>query len=207
MIVDALWGDEPPASATNLVQGYVSDVRRLLGANRIQRRGEAYLLVFDPDRIDLIRFERQLGAARQMLNADPDAAHAAIHECAALARGPVFANITTHGVLTSLKARIDESVTEVDELSGEAALLCGGHTGMVPRLEELTALHPLREVFWAQLAVALYRSGGEPGIGKTRLAEEVAQRAAATGALVLHGRCDEHVNHPPVSGSQFTADP
>ena len=37
---------------------------------------------------------------------------------------------------------------------------------------------------------------GEPGIGKTRLAAEVAARAHATGALVLFGRCDEHVVAP-----------
>ncbi|MEY2512973.1 MAG: hypothetical protein QOJ89_331, partial [bacterium] len=32
---------------------------------------------------------------------------------------------------------------------------------------------------------------GEPGIGKTRLACELALRAHADGAVVLHGRCDE----------------
>src|SRR5204863_3560031 len=32
---------------------------------------------------------------------------------------------------------------------------------------------------------------GEPGIGKTRLASEVAQRAAGDGGVVLYGRCDE----------------
>ena len=37
---------------------------------------------------------------------------------------------------------------------------------------------------------------GEPGIGKTRLATEVALRAHAAGALVLFGRCDEHVSAP-----------
>ncbi|MFO7591888.1 MAG: AAA family ATPase [Acidimicrobiia bacterium] len=34
---------------------------------------------------------------------------------------------------------------------------------------------------------------GEPGIGKTRLSAEVARTAHAEGALVLMGRCDEHV--------------
>ncbi|HEU5302293.1 MAG TPA: AAA family ATPase [Acidimicrobiia bacterium] len=34
---------------------------------------------------------------------------------------------------------------------------------------------------------------GEPGIGKTRLSAEVARAAHAEGALVLLGRCDEHV--------------
>jgi DNA-binding SARP family transcriptional activator len=33
--------------------------------------------------------------------------------------------------------------------------------------------------------------GGEPGIGKTRLAAQFAQRAHAGGANVLYGRCDE----------------
>jgi class 3 adenylate cyclase/predicted ATPase len=37
---------------------------------------------------------------------------------------------------------------------------------------------------------------GEPGIGKTRLATEVAARAHGAGALVLFGRCDEHVAAP-----------
>jgi hypothetical protein len=37
---------------------------------------------------------------------------------------------------------------------------------------------------------------GEPGIGKTRLAAEAAKRAADEGALVLAGRCDEHVVLP-----------
>jgi class 3 adenylate cyclase len=37
---------------------------------------------------------------------------------------------------------------------------------------------------------------GEPGIGKTRTAAEVAQAAFADGAIVLYGRCDEEVGAP-----------
>ena len=37
---------------------------------------------------------------------------------------------------------------------------------------------------------------GEPGIGKTRLASELARQAHEEGALVLLGRCDEHVAAP-----------
>jgi predicted ATPase len=33
---------------------------------------------------------------------------------------------------------------------------------------------------------------GEPGIGKTRLAQELAARAVADGVRVIWGRCDEH---------------
>jgi class 3 adenylate cyclase len=37
---------------------------------------------------------------------------------------------------------------------------------------------------------------GEPGIGKTRLAAEIARQAHSDGALVLLGRCDEHIAAP-----------
>ena len=39
--------------------------------------------------------------------------------------------------------------------------------------------------------------GGEPGIGKSRLAEELASRAADSGAEVLWGRCWEAGGAPP----------
>lgn len=38
---------------------------------------------------------------------------------------------------------------------------------------------------------------GEPGIGKTRLAEELAERVAARGSETLWGRCWEHGGAPP----------
>lgn len=38
--------------------------------------------------------------------------------------------------------------------------------------------------------------GGEPGLGKTRLAAEFATRVAGGGALVLAGRCDEEIQVP-----------
>lgn len=37
---------------------------------------------------------------------------------------------------------------------------------------------------------------GEPGAGKTRLTAEVAQAAAASGATVLYGRCDDELGLP-----------
>lgn len=40
--------------------------------------------------------------------------------------------------------------------------------------------------------------GGEPGIGKTRLAVECAQRATAGGARVAWGRCRESADTPPL---------
>jgi class 3 adenylate cyclase len=38
--------------------------------------------------------------------------------------------------------------------------------------------------------------GGEPGVGKSRLAGEIVQHAHAAGAIVLYGRCDEDLAAP-----------
>ncbi|MDP9238021.1 MAG: AAA family ATPase [Chloroflexota bacterium] len=60
----------------------------------------------------------------------------------------------------------------------------------VGRREELDQLrHALDEAFSERGSVALI--AGEPGIGKTRLAQEFAVYARLKGAQVLTGRCDE----------------
>ncbi len=60
----------------------------------------------------------------------------------------------------------------------------------VGRREELDQLrHALEEAFSGRGGVALI--AGEPGIGKTRLAQEFAVYARLKGAQVLTGRCDE----------------
>jgi class 3 adenylate cyclase/tetratricopeptide (TPR) repeat protein len=65
----------------------------------------------------------------------------------------------------------------------------------VGRTPELTVLRDL----WAQ-ALSGARQGvliaGEPGIGKTRLAAEIAEVASGGGALVLYGQCDDEVGPP-----------
>ena len=38
---------------------------------------------------------------------------------------------------------------------------------------------------------------GEPGIGKTRLAQELASRAESLGAQMMWGWCYEHAGAPP----------
>ncbi|HJR24386.1 MAG TPA: AAA family ATPase [Acidimicrobiales bacterium] len=63
------------------------------------------------------------------------------------------------------------------------------------RAEELAAMHSAWDLVVAG-ATRVVLVGGEPGIGKTRLAAEMARAAAADGGLVLAGRCDELVTAP-----------
>ena len=41
-IVDEVWPDDPPATAVNLVQGYVSNLRKTLGRSAIETDGAGY---------------------------------------------------------------------------------------------------------------------------------------------------------------------
>ena len=57
-LVDELWGERPPARATKLVQGYVSGLRKLLGADRLVTRRPGYLVRVEPSELDFVDFER-----------------------------------------------------------------------------------------------------------------------------------------------------
>src|SRR6188472_1258529 len=57
-LADVVWNGEPPSAAANVLQGHVSDLRKLLGRDVIATRGGGYELVVEPERIDLRCFER-----------------------------------------------------------------------------------------------------------------------------------------------------
>jgi DNA-binding SARP family transcriptional activator len=69
-------------------------------------------------------------------------------------------------------------------------------TGFVGRADEIAALEGLLDQATSgpQFAVLV----GEPGIGKTRLASEIAGRARSRGFVVLTGRCSEDEGAPPM---------
>jgi DNA-binding SARP family transcriptional activator len=57
-LIDALWGERPPATAANALQVQVHALRRRLGAERIVREAPGYRLAREPGELDLERFER-----------------------------------------------------------------------------------------------------------------------------------------------------
>ncbi|SEP88853.1 DNA-binding transcriptional activator of the SARP family [Lentzea xinjiangensis] len=144
-LVDRLWDGSPPSAdrAAKTLQMTVTRLRQALGpANCVSTTTNGY--VAEVGDLDLLRFRELAG----------DSPHAAL----ALWRGPVLRNVSSDGLhrddvppllaerLAALERRI-----ELDLERGRAA-------DLVPELRTLTAEHPLRERFWAQLMIALYRS-------------------------------------------------
>jgi DNA-binding SARP family transcriptional activator len=162
-LVDALWGDVPPASATGTLQSYVSRLRRAFdrdGEVAVVHADGSYRLDVDPQRVDAWRFEALADAGRdRLLAGDPHGARAALVEAEALWRGPALAEFADHEVARNLAVRLDERRIEATELRLTAELELGNHQGAVGELTQLVAAHPLREGLQVHLALALYRSG------------------------------------------------
>ena len=163
-LVEELWPGQPAGKATASLQVRLSELRKALRsageAGRLATRPPGYLLRVAPAELDALRFE-QLAAAGATALADGDAATAAQHLDRALAlwRGPALADFDTVPSARAEAARLEEERLAALESRAEALLACGRHRGLIAELETLTAAHPLREQFWYQRMLALYRAG------------------------------------------------
>ena len=67
-LMSAVWGDEGADRATNTLQVYIYNLRRLLepgaGKGAITSRSPGYVLNADVEAVDAVRFERLVSAAR-----------------------------------------------------------------------------------------------------------------------------------------------
>jgi YVTN family beta-propeller protein len=176
-LIDELWGEQAPASANKIVQGYVSNLRKALGNGLLATRGHGYLLQTEPDQLDADRFESLLAAGRTASHeGDPRTAAERLRGALALWRGPPFADFAYESFAQSEIARLDEAHLGALEERIDAELALGEHAQLVSELEGLVHQHPLRERLIARLMLALYRSG--------RQADALESYRAARGRLV-----------------------
>src|SRR6266508_3397090 len=171
-IIDELWPETPPPSATRSVHALVSRLRRLLEGEPPARNGgegdngvlltrsHGYLLRVAPGELDLHRFESLLRAGRDALAAgQADIAARTLREALALWRGPPLAEFAHNSFAVIEIARLNELRLSALEERIEADLAAGRSAELVAELEALVATHPLRERLRGQLMLALYRSG------------------------------------------------
>jgi DNA-binding SARP family transcriptional activator/DNA-binding beta-propeller fold protein YncE len=166
-IIHELWGESPPESAANMVQGYVSHLRKTLEPGGARRSGEllafrspGYVLHVRPEQVDAARFERLAGEGRSALD-DGDAAAAAetLREALSLWRGPALADLAYESFARAEAERLEERRLGALEDRIDADLQLGPKETLVGELRELVAGHPLRERLRAQLMAALYGCG------------------------------------------------
>ncbi|HEX6701187.1 MAG TPA: BTAD domain-containing putative transcriptional regulator [Gaiellaceae bacterium] len=155
-LVDALWGEQPPKTATASLQNSISALRKLLGGDLLRTRPPGYVLAVEAEAIDLGRFEQLVAAARGV--AAEERART-LREALALWRGPALAEFAFDSFALPEARRLEELRITTQEEAIEADLERGAHAELVPELESLVAQHPLRERLRGQLMLALYGAG------------------------------------------------
>ena len=164
-LLDALWDDDPGDKAAATLQVHVSNVRKALaaagdGAPRVEHVPDGYRLDLAGAELDVVTF-RGLCADGAAARARDDAATASARygEALALWRGAAYADLAEVRAVTELAVALDEDRLVAVERRIDAELLLGRHAEQVSELQRLVRAHPLRERFWEQLLLALYRSG------------------------------------------------
>lgn len=152
-LIDELWGERPPATATKALQVHISRLRKVLVSEVISTRVHGYALVSDPDRVDAHRFERLIAAAPTA----PDVCRA-VEQALALWRGPPLADLAHEPFARPHIDRLEALRLSALELRTEAMLAHGRHDEVIAELEALIAEQPYRERLRAQLMIALYRA-------------------------------------------------
>jgi WD40 repeat protein/DNA-binding SARP family transcriptional activator/DNA-binding XRE family transcriptional regulator len=166
-LIDALWPDDPPATAAHLLQTYVSRLRRVLDPGRPPRdpqgllvsAGTSYRLHVTADQLDLLAFRQLAADARAAAAAgEPGAACGAYEQALRLWRGEPAADVDAlrgHPAAVQLSQTRAAAVLEYAELADQ--------TGRVDRvlghLAELTAREPLNEKACARLMLTLAALG------------------------------------------------
>ncbi|MFG2985136.1 BTAD domain-containing putative transcriptional regulator [Streptomyces sp. NPDC048258] len=166
-LIDELWPEAPPRTATTTLQVYVSHLRKTLrsadpanGRESLVTRRPGYLLRVGPDALDTMAFEDLSRRGHQALRAADFGAAADLQRRAlALWRGPLLSD-TPHGpLLDGAAVRLGEARSTVLDERIRAELHLGLHRELVAELQELVAEHRMHEEFHAHLMVALYRCG------------------------------------------------
>src|SRR5262245_59868231 len=159
-LIDAIWGERPPATVANALQVQVHSLRKRLGQGRISTEGAGYRLVVEPGEVDLDRFERLVARGRsELASGDAVAAVTTLRGALGLWRGPALADVAYEPFAQVEIARLEELRLVAVEERIEAGLALGRQHDLVPELEALVAAHPVRERLCGQLMLALYRSG------------------------------------------------
>ena len=155
-LIDRVWGESPPRTATTALQNAVSALRKLLGPDVLVTRAPGYSLILSDGELDLTRFEELVAEARGL---EPEERAARLREALALWRGDPLADVGFEGAVDADIRRLEELRIATLEDRIDADLACGRHLEVTPELVGLVAEHPLRERLRAQLMVAHYHAG------------------------------------------------
>ncbi|WP_426499652.1 BTAD domain-containing putative transcriptional regulator [Streptomyces sp. D54] len=207
-LIEDLWPSGPPGGSANTLQTKVSQLRRVLGRERVVREPAGYrLLIADDVRdardardardvndvagtVDVLEFQEL--AERARAHREPAVRADLFAEALALWRGPAYADVAESLFARGEITRLEELRLNVVEDHAEARLARGEHTALAAELGTLVGRHPLRERLRMAHMRALYRAGRQGDALRSfedlrrQLAEELGA-SPGPEAAALHG--------------------
>ncbi|WP_420880401.1 BTAD domain-containing putative transcriptional regulator [Rhodococcus sp. (in: high G+C Gram-positive bacteria)] len=164
-LIDALWGDDAPASALASLQAYVSNLRRVLrsgpGATPpIVRQPPGYVLDVSSDEVDLITFLDDAEVARCLTEKHEwEPALKTADRALASVRGPLLEDLGDQPWIRLEAAGFDEVRTACRETRITALLALGRISPALVEAAQLSSEFPYRDrTCWLRM-LALHRAG------------------------------------------------
>lgn len=161
MLIDALWGENPPADAETALRVRMRDVRRALaGHDRLVTHKSGYQILVDPGELDTADFRRLADHGRAALDTGSaeDAARLLEQACG-LWRDPPLSDLPDTPLMSLTANAMLEQRRDVREWLIDARLAIGQHREVLAPIREMIAADPMPEHPHVQLMLALYRCG------------------------------------------------
>src|SRR4051794_16143248 len=217
-LIDELWGESPPATASKALQVYVSQLRRLLDGSdgAAEAKGHSiatipggYTLRVAPDDLDSKRFELLMAEAERLAaDGDPAAAAQVLERALSLWRGPALADFAFEPFARAEIARLEELRLGAAERRVDVALAAGRAADLIGELQATVSAHPLREHPRAQLMIALYRAGRQAeALEEYRNARRALAEVGIEPSQTLRGLEVAILNHDPSLAAHATIRP
>jgi tetratricopeptide (TPR) repeat protein/DNA-binding SARP family transcriptional activator len=161
VLIDRVWGEDPPRSVRNVLYGYVARLRAVIaGAGdpdvTLTRYQGGYVLRAGQDQVDVYRF--RLMVAEAAAAGDDERAAVLLQDALVLWRGPALAGLGGPWLDRMRDSLEMERVAAVLDLN-DVRLRLGEHRALAGELPEQAASTPGDERLIGQLMLALYRSG------------------------------------------------
>ncbi|MFG6192576.1 BTAD domain-containing putative transcriptional regulator [Nonomuraea sp. JJY05] len=161
-LIERIWGSEPPANPFASLYTHMARLRRTLRGGRelIRTHDLGYSIQVTPETLDVLRFRRLTELATEARARD-DAAREArlLREALAMWRGPVLADVASASLHRDVVPILEEERLRAQERWFEVSISRGEPAEVIPDLQAAVDAHPSHERFWAQLMVALSRTG------------------------------------------------
>ena len=160
-LIDAVWGDNPPADADTALRVRMRDVRRVVAScGRLVTHQCGYQMVVEPGELDVDVFRDLAARGRAALDAgSPAEAARKLARAAGLWRAPPLADLPDTPLMQLARTVLLEQRRDVQEWLIDARLALGQHRDALAEIRSCIAAEPLAEHSHVQLMLALYRCG------------------------------------------------